>query len=1044
MNTDLTFITNEPGHTLKERFQVLIKDSHLFDCLVGYFYISGFNTVYKPLEKTEKIRILIGIGTTKETYDLLESAQDEKRQMLQFSHAETKEKIPSLVEKEMEESDDNEDVENGVNKFIEWINSNKLEIRAYPSKNLHAKLYIMTFREGDRDIGRVITGSSNFTQAGLVENLEFNVELKNSSDYEFAKRNFEELWKDAVDVSEEYINTIKERTWLRNVSPYELYLKCLYEYFREKIDLDKEEISKGDFFPKDFIDLEYQREAVVDAKNKLESYNGVFLADVVGLGKTYISALLAKQLNGRHLVICPPILKEYWEDTFRDFNIPATVESLGKLDNILKIKREYKNVFIDEAHRFRNESTITYDKLQRICKDRNVILVSATPQNNTAVDILSQIKLFQEGNNSSLPNLKNIDSYFNRQQGKLKDIDRSKDFERYIKIKKEISKNIRENVLKYLIVRRTRNDIRECFSKDLKKKGFNFPDITLPKKLYYIFDEKTDRIFNETVNKIKDFKYTRYIPLLYLIKLDPKEEIGQRNMRRFMKVLLVKRLESSFYAFKKTIDRFIYSYEQFIDMFNKGIVYTSKKYSNKIFELIENDSIEEITKLIDEGKAKKYSSNDFEESFIKDLKNDLDILKDIKNLWEDITTDPKIDEFKRLLREELENKKVVVFTESMETADYLEKELKDSFRIISYSSKSSKSDKYKIIENFDPRYDSPKDDIDILITTNILSEGVNLHRSNIVINYDIPWNPIRIIQRVGRINRVDSKFKKIYIYNFFPTVQADSEIGLKEAAIGKLQSFHEILGEDMAYLTESEEVTSFELFQRLNSNVIDSEEEESELKYLSEIRNIRDNNPELFEKIKNLPKKARSAKKYPTDKNSVITFFRRGKLMKFYISDEKNTEELDFLQSVKTLKSDSNVKREKLGDDFYNLLNKNKKEFESLFTEYIQEQSRKGSKGSDVKLQKIVKALIKEDEIHDNEKSFLRNVLYLLDRGALSKWTTKNVLKKISRENNPIKIYKIIKDSIPSELLSKPSSIEEEKKSYPIEVILSEYLVKEG
>lgn len=166
---DLTFISNEPGKTLKDRFEQLIKDSRLFDCLVAYFYVSGFHAIYKALEKTERIRILIGIGTSRETQELIKEAKDKK-----LSHHETKQEIEklNLVEEEMANSEDKKYVEEGVQKFIEWIKTGKLQIRAYPSQNIHAKLYIMTFKEGDRDVGRVITGSSNFTQSGFVDNLE--------------------------------------------------------------------------------------------------------------------------------------------------------------------------------------------------------------------------------------------------------------------------------------------------------------------------------------------------------------------------------------------------------------------------------------------------------------------------------------------------------------------------------------------------------------------------------------------------------------------------------------------------------------------------------------------------------------------------------------------------------------------------------------------------------------------------------------------------------------------------------------------------------
>lgn len=172
--------------------------------MVGYFYTSGFYAIYKTLEKTDKIRILIGIGTNRQTVDLIQ-------QTLQFSHAEIKEQFSDTVAGEMENSEDSKQIEEGVIKFLEWLRNGKLEIKAYPTEDIHAKLYIMTFVEGDRDIGRVITGSSNFTQAGLVDNLEFNVELKTRSDYEFALQKFNELWENAVDVKERYIETIQKK-----------------------------------------------------------------------------------------------------------------------------------------------------------------------------------------------------------------------------------------------------------------------------------------------------------------------------------------------------------------------------------------------------------------------------------------------------------------------------------------------------------------------------------------------------------------------------------------------------------------------------------------------------------------------------------------------------------------------------------------------------------------------------------------------------------------------------------------------------------------
>ncbi len=304
---------------------------------MGYFYSSGFYAIYPALEYTEKMRILIGISTSRATYEMMLKGQKSIQQSFTFSHAETKQEIENLVQNEMSDSEDNRQVEDGVLTFIDWIKKKKLEIRVYPSQKIHAKLYIMTFNKGDRDIGRVITGSSNFTRSGLVDNLEFSVELKNRSDYEFAKNKFEELWHNAVDVGEKYVQTIQNKTWLtQNITPYQLYLKFLYEYF-------KDELSQADevflnYLPQEFKKLEYQEQAILNAKKILLEYGGVFISDVVGLGKTYISAMLAGQLDGRTLVIAPPVLLERsnpgsWPNVFSDFRVPADFE-LNPLESL--------------------------------------------------------------------------------------------------------------------------------------------------------------------------------------------------------------------------------------------------------------------------------------------------------------------------------------------------------------------------------------------------------------------------------------------------------------------------------------------------------------------------------------------------------------------------------------------------------------------------------------------------------------------------------------------------------------------------------------
>ena len=1057
---DLTFIVNEGGKTLKDRFVQLVKDCRYFDCIVAYFYISGFHALYKALENAERIRILVGIGTNRETFNLISVPSN------RLSHYETKQEVERLIEYEMTYSEDGLDVEEGIRKFVEWINERKLQIRAYPSRKLHAKVYIFTFKEGDRDVGRVITGSSNFTKSGLVDNLEFNVELKNRADYEFALQKFEELWGNAVDVSEEYLQTINERTWFNeNITPYELYLKFLYEYFKD--DLSRTDDMFLDYFPENFKRLKYQEQAVLNAKKILEEYGGVFISDVVGLGKTYVAAMLAKQLDGRTLVIAPPVLLNRnnpgsWPNVFSDFHIPAEFISIGKLDEARKLvqEREYKNIIIDESHRFRNESTISYEKLAEICRGKRIILISATPYNNSPKDILAQIKLFQNARKSTIPGVPDLERFFGQLEERLKKIDRHKDYNRFLEIAKDNAKEIRDKVLKYLMVRRTRSEIEKYFKEDLEKNGIKFPEVEDPRPFYYQLSDEEDRIFMETVRLItQEFKYTRYTPLLYLNKkIKPIEEQSQRNLGGFMKVLLVKRLESSFYAFRKTVDRFIKSYEMFIKEYENGNVYISKDYINKIFELVDKGDDEAIQKLIDEGKAQRFSSSDFKPKFGRDLQNDLEILNQIKSMWEEIKRDPKIEKLLYELKNNpiLKSKKIIIFTESKETAEYLTEKINKDFGkeiALLFHGSSPEYIKDKVIENFDARARNKKDDYRILVSTEVLSEGVNLHRSNIVINYDIPWNPTKLMQRVGRVNRIDTPFDKIYTFNFFPTKQAESEIELTKIARSKIEAFLTLLGGDSAILTEGEPVASHELFDKLLSKKTiveeDEEEEESELKYLKIIEEIRDKNPELFEKIKRLPKKARSAKQCNTDIHacdSLLTFFRKGKLMKFFLSTKKETRELDFLTSAKILESSPDDKRARiLLEDYYELLDKNKSAFFNATVEGIIETHRRSGRSSFDELRKILKALQRNSkQLTEEQEEYIKNLIMRIEEGAIPKNAVRRALKELrqlgSEIQNPLKAIAVLQKVISPVFLKSHYGAIYDKTEEKREVILSLYL----
>ena len=1050
-STDLTFFTNEEGKSLLNRFEKVLKSTKFFDCLVGYFYTSGFYKVYKSLEDTEKIRILVGISTNRQTFKLMQESQSE---LDQFSHTEIKDKFKENTKAEFEVSPDSKETEDGATKFKKWIKSKKLEIKAYPSSKIHAKLYVLTLAENPLDeVGRVITGSSNFTSSGFKDNLEFNVELKNKSDYDFALNKFNELWEHAVDVSEDYVETINRDTWLNDsLKPYELYLKFLYEYFKEKIKQDHDDNNRI-YLPDEFLDLEYQKEAVTDAESKLDKYGGVFISDVVGLGKTFISAMLAQKLDGRTLVIAPPALLDEnnpgsWNNVFSDFRIAADFKSLGKLDHLIKRGTgKYDNIFIDEAHRFRTENNVTYEKLARICRGKRIILVSATPLNNSPKDILSQIKLFQNSKKSTIPNVRDLDNFFKKLDGNLKGLDRKIDRDDYIKGVKNNSIEIRDKVLKHIMVRRTRKEVEKYFGEDLKRQKLKFPDVAEPTAAYYELNDYEDEVFTKTIELIaKKFKYSRYKPLSYYKKeLTQPEKLAQENMGKFMKILLIKRLESSFYAFNKSIERFIGYYEKFIEQYNKGHVYISKKYINKVFEYLDNDSSQLIEKMIEDERVEKLDAKDFKKEFKIDLQKDLEILKEIKEMWGKINRDPKLLKFKELLSNDkvLKGKKIVLFTESKETAEYIGKNILMD-KVIVFSGESSSATREKVIENFDAKARNKKDDYNVLITTEVLAEGVNLHRSNVVLNYDIPWNPTRLMQRVGRVNRVDTSFDKIYTYNFFPTAQANDQIKLKEAAESKIEAFIEMLGADAKLLTDGEEIKSHDLFSKLMSKKSisdEDEEEDSELKYLDVIRKIRNTDKRMFERLKRLPKKARTSRLSDLRKNSTFTYFRKGELQKFFVTNGKEISELDFISAAKLLEVPENEKRTSIGKEFYEHLDLNRKEFEFATTEELIEHKMKGGRDSTTIILRILKSnqVRSFREFTEEDKYYIKDVVKLLEEGALPKQTQKVLVKVLQKEKDPLKILAKLQKNIPDEFFVSHVASSSAKTQGPREVILSEY-----
>lgn len=924
------FFTNSKENTLLEKFKGVFTYTQVasFDALIGYFRSSGYFRIREHLRDVKHVRILVGIDV-----DHLISVAAIKGLEFKFNAHETRDEFYRQLKEDIQKADYDKEVEDGILEFIKDVGSGKIHIKAHPDKNIHAKIYI--FRPepfNAHNSGNVITGSSNLTVPGLQTNFEFNVELRDYDDVAFATTTFDKLWEEAVDIMPEDVEKTKDATYLNeSFTPFEIYIKFLIEYFGKSIEYDPESIED---LPRGYTKLRYQVDAVNEGYQKLMKHNGFFLSDVVGLGKTIVAAIIAKKFYWRTgprtktLVVHTPPMEASWKKVIYDFDVPG-VEFITN-GSIHKVKHpdDFDLIIVDEAHKFRSDESNMFDLLQKLCKtqrrrpapdgsiEKKVVLVTATPLNNRPEDIRNQIYLFQDSKQSSLE-VGNLQHFFRPLIEDYRKIKKETDKAKIALEVKRIYTEIRTKVLQPLIVRRTRTDLRETeeYKIDLIQQGVTFPDIEPPRQILYQLDEELEQLYEESFAQIKDtnegLKYFRYQAIKFL-KPEIKEKYKQADMiseqlAKLMKTLLVKRIDSSFHAFKMSLGRYHRANAAMVKMFDNDRIYIAPKLG--VSDFINDDNEAELISILEENDdpnlIRQMTADDFRPGFYEGLVHDQQVLDNLVARWEKIDRDPKLDELVKRLKGEFFQKKIndqgrlVIFSESKETSLYLYEELKKRgfTKMLAVDSENVKDLVEVIAENFDANHNPmlQKDDYNIIITTEVLAEGVNLHRSNVIVNYDIPWNATRLMQRIGRVNRVGTKSNKIYIYNFFPTVQTDSEIELNKKAYVKLQAFHSALGEDSQIYTKDEEFSSFGLFER-----IPEEERDERLIFLSELRKFRDQNPEQFRKIQNMPKRARAGRKEKTRDNSTISYLKNNRRDSFYFCKKDGSfDELTFVEAAR-------------------------------------------------------------------------------------------------------------------------------------------------
>lgn len=1044
--TDLSIFTNknENGIKLSDRLNTVLTNAQYFDALVGYFRLTGFYLLSEKLEDVQEIRILIGLGTEKKTVDLLSGLE---------ATYEIKEKVAD----EFKSSDDSIEVENGVNKFIEWVQSGKLKVRMCYEHNVHAKIYVI--RKNPQIVpdqfGNLITGSSNFSYNGLDKNIEFNVELKNRNDVQYALDFFDELWNESREVTYDICDAVKTKTWMNeSITPYELYLKTLYTYFEEEINgyLDNYE------WPDDYLKLKYQEDAVTQAKKIMLKHGGVLISDVVGLGKTYISAMLGKTLEGRKLFIVPPLVKDNWESVLEDFNysMKDKVVSSGIIDQIVDWDDidDYKYIFVDEAHRFRNASSIEFEYLKRICFNKGVVLITATPQNNSISDIANLITLFQDSKQSSvMPDCPDLNAYFAEKKNKLLSAKGTDDYDLVIK---QVANDIRDNVLRHVLIRRTRSEIKKYYKEDLDKQGLVFPTLHDPEPLTYMYDDEMESAFNETVDLLKEMTYARFSPLLYLKdkSLIGSNKARQENMKGFIKTMLIKRLESSIFAFNQSIDRLRKGTEEFIALYNTGRIPVGALSKKESMLELANMTDEEYEFYVELKAFDSFVPNDFSTKFIANVKKDDEILKKICDLWSRFDLqkrDPKYDELVTKINSISEKQKIIIFSEAADTVQYLANRLQNDFgeTVIDFTGDDNHKKKRYIEYNFDPKYSSKQiDDKRILVTTDALSEGVNLHIASVLINYDLPWNPTRVMQRTGRINRVSSKNTDLYVCNFFPRANVKEHLSLEDAIKAKVQMFHDLLGEDTRIITEDENIESYGLYNFLMMANKTPEEEEMassslQMSYLQKINNVKENYRVLFDKIVDLPVKIRTAKVGKT--NGMVTFIRQGLIKKFIYSDDNTTQEIDFETAMALIEAKMTEKPVALPEDYYQKLEKNKMFFADIIAESILRKVGSSAKESinEKKTKNYVRFLLKYPGLPQKSIDFLNQLSRAMQRGTLTSKMYRDIIVTIGDEKDPKKIVLLIESVVEPVYLKERTNylLVDSLKSEEV-VVLSECLVE--
>ena len=934
----MTILHASTDPDLLTRLRQMLSSANRADVAVGYFFMSGFGQVADELARLNKTRILVG-STNQRTLeavaaglgqaDALRAKLDVDQTVPRRQRQTIANEVATGVAEGVAAMPQTDASQEAVEKLRQLVASGLLEVRAYPRGFLHAKAYLCWYNN-HAEPGAAIVGSSNFTLAGFTGNTELNVRVTGDDDMAVLKDWFENLWEDSVDISTLVEQSLTESWAVKQYTPYAVYLKALYELYGG--DLGSEEPLPLE--PVREVELaNFQLDAVRRGLDMIRSYGGCYIADVVGLGKTYIGAELLRQLrqsypnDGPPLIICPAGLIDAWRRVNELYGLGAEVLSQDRIapppDLVFDEQTEqyeevagsaqgvyladayrYRGpVLVDEAHNFRNLVNRTLglaDYLEQ--GDHKVVLLSATPQNLGPRDIYRQVRLFLDETNHGLPlEPQGLDDYFRsvvRWQQYRKEIDvYSVALAEHLKNGGQGDPPTRPQrpetppadiaqVLTPIFIRRRRKDIVDLYGDTATING---EPVAFPTPKLSNLEYRLDRVyakagdFTELLGALKNHEAVRYNPTEYL---KPEHRADQRYLGLFrargriagmIRYLLFKRLESSIEAFRSTLTFIAHSNRSFKAALEAGYVPVGSVATNLLAG--QNFDPEEALIILQREEAKRsgrhtFPAADFDvERWVTDLDADHEVLNNLLNRIEDIgpQDDDKLARLRTFL-DSTNDEKVLVFSEAETTVDYLYEQLnpdgKD--RAIAKLSGSNRDQRAGIVGRFAPQANLQDrerlqgGEIRLLLATDVVSEGQNLQDCARVLNYDLHWNPVRIIQRFGRVDRIGSPYDEIYLHNMLPDADLDENLGLTGRLSDRIQAFHDLIGLDNRLLSEEEQLNANGvgvIYDDLEMPELDDtlDEVAANQRAIALLQNIRSNNPDLWQTVTELPDGIRSA-----------------------------------------------------------------------------------------------------------------------------------------------------------------------------------------